>query len=69
LYGCDTWSLTLRQEDKLRIIENMALRRSFGRRGDEENGRMELHNKKIHEQIRIIKSRRMRWVGHIARMR
>jgi len=38
LYGCETWSLTLREERKLRVFENMVLRRIFGRRRDEVKG-------------------------------
>ena len=41
LYGCETWSLTLREERKLRVSENMVLRRIFGPRRDEVNGGME----------------------------
>ena len=38
LYGCETWSLTLREERKLRVFENMVLRRIFGPRKDEVTG-------------------------------
>jgi hypothetical protein len=38
LYGCETWSLTLREERKLRVFENMMLRRIFGPRKDEVKG-------------------------------
>jgi len=41
LYGCETWSLTLREETKLRVFENMVLRRIFGPRRDEVKGGME----------------------------
>jgi len=41
LYGCEAWSLTLREERKLRVFENMVLRRIFGPRGDEVTGGME----------------------------
>ena len=41
LYGCETWSLTLREERKLRVLENMVLRRIFGPRMDEVKGGME----------------------------
>ena len=45
LYGCETWSLTLREERKLRVFENMALRRIFGTRRDEVTGEWRrLHN-------------------------
>jgi len=75
LYGCETWSLTLREERKLRVFENMMLRRIFGPRRDEvmEEWRR-LHNKELNglhcspNNVRVIKSRRMRWAGHVARM-
>jgi len=38
LYGCETWSLTLREEDRLRVFENRVLRRIFGPKGDEKQG-------------------------------
>jgi len=38
LYGCETWSLTLREEHRLRVIENRALRRIFGPKRDEVTG-------------------------------
>jgi len=41
LYGCETWLLTLREETKLRVFENMVLRRIFGLRRDEVTGGME----------------------------
>ena len=41
LYGCETWSLTLREERKVRVFENMVLRRIFGPRRDEVTGGME----------------------------
>jgi hypothetical protein len=75
LYGCETWSLTLRKERKLRVFENMVLRRIFGPRRDEVTGDWRrLHNKEINvlysspNIMRVIKSRRMRWAGHVARM-
>jgi hypothetical protein len=74
LYGCETWSLTLREEHRLRVFENRVLRRIFGPKRDEATGEY----RKLHEGlrdlytsssiIRIIKPRRMRWVGHVARM-
>jgi len=75
LYGCETWSLTLREERKLRLFENMVLRRIFGPRRDEvtEEWRR-LHNEELNDLystpniVREIKSRRMRWAGHVARM-
>jgi len=75
LYGCETWSLTLREERKLRVFENMVLRRIFGPRRDEVTGEWKrLHNEELNDLysspniVRVIKSRRMRWAGHVARM-
>ena len=71
LYECETWSLTLREERKLRVFEHMVLRRIFGPRRDEWR---RLHNKKLNDLysspniVRVIKSRRMRWAGHVACM-
>ena len=67
LYGCETWSLTLREERKLRVFENLMLRRIFGPRRDEVMGEWRrLHNEKLNDLysssniVRVIKSRRMR---------
>ena len=50
LYGCETWSLTLREERKLRVFENMALRRIFGPRRDEVTGKLRiLHNEELND--------------------
>ena len=75
LYGCETWSLTLWEERKPRAFENMVLRRIFGPRRDEVTGkRRRLHNEELNDLyaspniVRVIKSRRMRWAGHVARM-
>jgi hypothetical protein len=72
---CETWSLKLREEHRLRVFENRALRRIFGLRLDEVmEGWRKLHNKELRDLytlptiIRIMKSRRMRWTGHVARM-
>ena len=75
LYSCETWSLTLREERRLRVFENKVLRRIFGPRRDEvtEDWRR-LHNEELNvlysspNMVRVIKSRRMRWAGHVARM-
>ena len=75
LYGCETWSLTLKEERKLRVFENRVLRRIFGPRNDEvtEEWRS-LHNVELNDLytspniVWVIKSRRMRWAGHVARM-
>jgi hypothetical protein len=73
LYGCETWSLTLREERKLRVFENMVLRRIFGPRRDEVTWEWRrLRNGELNDLyfspniVRVIKSRRMRWVGHVA---
>ena len=75
LYRCETWSLTLREERKLRVFENIVLRRIFGPRRDEVMGEWRrLHNEELNDLysspniVRAIKSRRMRWAGHVARM-
>ena len=50
LYGCEAWSLTLREERKLRVFENMVLRRIFGTRRDELTGEWRrLHNEELNE--------------------
>jgi hypothetical protein len=75
LYGCETWSLKLREEHRLKVFENMVLRRIFGPKRDEVTSEWrKLHNKELHDLysspsiIRIMKSQRMRWAGHVARM-
>jgi hypothetical protein len=75
LYVCETWSLTLREEHRLRVFENRVLRRLFGPKRDEVTAEWrKMHNGEIHnlysspDIIRWIRSRRMRWAGHVARM-
>jgi hypothetical protein len=75
LYGCETWSLTVREEHKLRVFENRVLRRIFGPKRDGVPGEWrKLHNEELCNLnsspsiIRIIKSRSMRWAGHVARI-
>jgi hypothetical protein len=75
LYGCETWSLKLRKEHRLRVFENRVLRRIFGPKRDEVTGEWsKLHNKELNnlcsspDIIRQVKSRQMRWAGHVARM-
>ena len=75
LCGCETWSLTLREERKLRVFDNMVLRRIFGPRRDEVMGDWRRsHNEELNDLycspnvVRVIKWRRMRWGGNVARM-
>ena len=75
LYGCETWLLTLQEERKLKVFENMVLRRIFGPRRDEVTGEWRrLHNEELNDLypspniVRVIKSRRMRWAGRMACM-
>ena len=75
LYGCETSSLTLREERKLRVFENMVLRRISGPRRDKVTGEWRrLHNEELNDLysspniVRVMKWRRMRWAGHVARM-
>jgi hypothetical protein len=74
LSWCETWSLTLREEHRLGVFENRVLRRIFGPRRDEVTGEWrKLHNEELHDLyssqsiIRIMKVRRTRSAGHIAR--
>jgi hypothetical protein len=74
LYGRETWSLTLREEHRLGVFENRALRRIFGTKRDDMTGgcrklHNELHNLHSLPNInRMIESRRMRWTGHVELM-
>jgi hypothetical protein len=74
LYGCETWSLTLREEHRLRVFENRVLRRIFGLKREGDGSWRKLHNDELHNLysspniVMVIKSRRMRWAGHVARM-
>jgi hypothetical protein len=73
LYGCETWSLTLKEDYRPRVFENRMLRRIFGPKRDEVTGGWrKLHNEELHDLysspsiIRMIKLRRMRLAGHVA---
>ena len=75
LYGCETWSLKLREERRLWVFENRVLRRIFGAERDEVTGEWgKLHNEELNDLycspniVRVIKSRRMRRAGHVARV-
>ena len=74
LYGCETWSLTLREERRLRVFQNRVLLRIFGPKSDEVTGEWrKLHNEELSDLyslpniVRVVKSRRMRWAGHVGR--
>jgi hypothetical protein len=74
LYGCETWSLTLREKRRLRVFENRVLRRVFGPKRDEVTGEWRKLHKDLNDLyslpniVWVVKSRRMRWAGHVARM-
>jgi hypothetical protein len=70
LCGRETWFLTVREEHKLRVFENRVLRRIFGAKRNEVMGRWTKRHDLFSSPsiIRIIKSMRMRWAGHVARM-
>jgi hypothetical protein len=75
LYAYETWSLTLREEHRLRVFENRVLRRIFGPKKDEVTGEWrKSRNEELCDLysspsiIRLIKSRRMRWARHVARL-
>jgi len=75
LYECETWSLTLREEHRLKVFGNRVLRRIFGPKRDEVTGDWrKLHNEELNVLycspyiVWMIKSRRMRWAGHVAHM-
>jgi hypothetical protein len=73
LYGCDTWPVTLKEEHRLRVLENGVLRKIFGPKRDKVTGEWRrLHNEELNDLyspniIRVIKSRRMIWEGHVWR--
>ena len=75
LYGWETWSLTLREERRLRVFQNRVVRGIFRPKRDEVRGEWrKLHNEELNDLysspniVRVIKSRRKRWAGHVARM-
>jgi hypothetical protein len=75
MYRCETWSLKMREEHRLRVFENRVLRRVLDPKRDEVTGGWKkLHNEELHNLfsssniIRMIESRRMRWAGHVAQI-
>jgi hypothetical protein len=64
----------LGEEHRLRVFENRVLRKIFGPKREEDGSWRKLHNDELHNLysssniFRVIKSRRMRWAGHVARM-
>jgi hypothetical protein len=74
-YGCGTWSFTLREEHRSRVSENRVRRRVFGAEREKvAGGWRRLHNEKLHNLyaspniVRVIKSRKTKWAGHVALM-
>jgi hypothetical protein len=74
LYGCETWSLTLREKHRLGVFENRVLRRILGPKRDKMTGKWrKLHNEELHDLysspsiIIKMKSRRIRWAGYVTR--
>jgi len=74
VYGCASWLLTLEEERRPRVFENRVLSRIFGPKRDEVTGEWrKIHNEELNDMysslsiVRVIKSRRMRWTGHVAR--
>jgi hypothetical protein len=75
LYECETWLLTLREKCRLRVFENRVLKKVFGPKRDEVTGECrKLHNEELNDLytlpniVWLVKSRRMRWTRHVARM-
>ena len=75
IYGCEAWYFTLREERRLRVFENKILRRKFEPEREENVEWRRLHNEELHSLyhssniVKVIKSRRLRLAGHVARMK
>jgi hypothetical protein len=72
LYEFETWSLKLREDHRLRVFENKVMSKIFGAKIDDVTGKcIKLHSEVLHDMypssniIRVKKSRRMRWPGHV----
>ena len=71
LYGCETWSLTSKEQRRLRILEDRILRKIFGPKRDENGEWKRLHNEELHSLycssniVKVLKPRRLRWAGHM----
>ena len=72
MYGCETLSLTLREGHRLKVLENRVLGKTFWPKRDDVTGEWrKVHNEELNDFyspsniIRVIKSRRMRWAGHV----
>jgi hypothetical protein len=75
IYGCETWSQTLKESHRLRVFENRVLRRLFESKRDEATGKWrKLHNEELHNLfslpsiIRVMKSMRIIWTGRVERV-
>jgi hypothetical protein len=74
MYGCKTWSFILRGKHRLRVFENRVLRKIFGPKKEADGSWRKLHNYEFHSPysspniVRVIKSRRMEWAGHVTCM-
>ena len=74
LYGCETWPLTLKKEFRLRVLEKRIPRKIFGTKRDENGEWTKLRDEELHSLyrspniVRMIKSSRLRWAGHLVRM-
>jgi hypothetical protein len=73
LYGCETWSLTLKEEHRLRVFENRLQRKVFGsRRSNRKFDKIACEQlQALYSSpniINVLKARRVGWAGHVARM-